>query len=492
MSTTTLASTRPRGRHRRRHLTVVAAVALLVGVAAACEPDTVPPSWTVVHRAHATNVGPHVLLEWDAATGVPSRYRIDVNGVTATLVQPAATSCVMVGLAASTAHTFRITAYDAAGNWSDPLPPDGQHDPGHRSASATTPSTGGGGSTLRCVPAADTDADRIPDALEGGVGSSIVAPNVLTVPTDPDTDDDGMDDGDEAYGTVAGLPLPAYGVRPWAKDVLVEIDWAATPAGCSVDLGLTAAEISPVVNAFYRIPVSSPGGYQGIKLIVDHGQGGVFTGGEEYTEGDGGLYGSGDYDPKADHFDPKRKGYFRYARIGTEIVYGASRPTGLGERGGDDMWFGFGCQSPRPVAVEQNMLMHELGHNLDLAHGGHDDVNRKRNYNSIMNYWYLGIGVDQDCDFDPDGGPMRLAYSDEVLAPFDENHIDELAGLCPGIPADFNVDQSIATAPYAQDVNGDGLLNVHEGSNDIENMDVGAFTDSSRVGGHPIVVDVLP
>ena len=33
-------------------------------------------------------------------------------------------------------------------------------------------------------------------------------------------------------------------------------------------------------------------------------------------------------------------------------------------------------------------FIHELGHNLNLTHGGSDHVNYKPNYIGIMNYWF--------------------------------------------------------------------------------------------------------
>ncbi|WP_432924099.1 hypothetical protein ACQPZZ_28530 [Microbispora sp. CA-135349] len=49
-------------------------------------------------------------------------------------------------------------------------------------------------------------------------------------------------------------------------------------------------------------------------------------------------------------------------------------------------------QNP-PVRVQSASFVHELGHALGLAHGGHDHVNYKPNYLSVMNYAYSSIGI---------------------------------------------------------------------------------------------------
>jgi hypothetical protein len=89
-------------------------------------------------------------------------------------------------------------------------------------------------------------------------------------------------------------------------------------------------------------------------------------------------------------------------------------------------------------------FMHELGHNLDLHHGGDDDENYKINYISVMNYqfprgiYYLApgetyqfgtwIGQPPLSEFEHIAG-TRLDYSGGVSATLDENHLDETVGV---------------------------------------------------------------
>jgi hypothetical protein len=88
--------------------------------------------------------------------------------------------------------------------------------------------------------------------------------------------------------------------------------------------------------------------------------------------------------------------------------------------------------------LEAGALLHELGHNLDLRHGGADDENFKPNYLSVMNYAFQ-VGI----YFAPSPGGMTvdhwgLDYSDREYPILDENHLDERVGL-GGLPDDTHL-----------------------------------------------------
>jgi hypothetical protein len=97
------------------------------------------------------------------------------------------------------------------------------------------------------------------------------------------------------------------------------------------------------------------------------------------------------------------------------------------------------------------LFMHELGHNLDLRHGGDDDQNYKINYVSVMNYWYPnGIYSTAPGDTYQFGtwfltpplsevehiARVRVDYSSDASVTLDEHHLDETIGL--GGPATSN------------------------------------------------------
>lgn len=72
---------------------------------------------------------------------------------------------------------------------------------------------------------------------------------------------------------------------------------------------------------------------------------------------------------------------------------------------------------------EAGTLMHELGHNLGLQHGGDDDVNYKPNYLSVMNYSFQTNGIPQD------DGVFRIDYSWNKLDGLNEKNLNESDGI---------------------------------------------------------------
>ena len=139
-------------------------------------------------------------------------------------------------------------------------------------------------------------------------------------------------------------------------------------------------------------------------------------------------------------------------------------------------------------------IVHELGHNLGLHHGGFEPRNWKPNYNSVMNYKYQFPGIDNDCTPPGDG---VLSYSTGVRLPLDENALDEPQGVCgnpPGPGWDWNADLHTFDVNIVFDINvdgsgvGDGLFNELQDHNDWAAL---TFTGLSDADGARLYIQEI-
>ena len=113
--------------------------------------------------------------------------------------------------------------------------------------------------------------------------------------------------------------------------------------------------------------------------------------------------------------------------------------------------------------MQASTLMHELGHNLALRHGGTaTEANCKPNYQSIMSYLFQVRGL-----LDPSGVP-HVNFSDRVLPSLNESSLSESTGLggspLPYLPRWFApksgsfLDTIIGTTVAAKHCDGTPLL----------------------------------
>ncbi len=265
----------------------------------------------------------------------------------------------------------------------------------------------------------DTDSDRLYDCVETNTNTYVSTSNTGTDPNDSDSDDDSINDGDEVLGTTGGLDLPGLGANPNKPTILVEHDWF-DDSGHSHQP--TQAVMDSLVAAFDR---------KGIQLINDYGQGSApFNGGNLISDADGDISssfssGSEFMVYKSDNFASNRDGYFHYAINSHSMDNGGTTGISNGIIGEDfinslgNYWNNY--------QVVAGTIMHELGHNLGLRHGGNENVNYKPNYNSVMNYQYQLAGVDQNCTLLGDG---FLDYSSGTRPDLNENALDEADGIC--------------------------------------------------------------
>ena len=336
------------------------------------------------------------------------------------------------------------------------------------------------GSGLEDPCAEDVDRDRLADCVETGTGAFVSAASAGTSALSSDTDEDGISDGDEVLGTLLGLNLPAMGASPVHKNLFVEYDWMVDGFQDGCEAGShrpSAAAIALVSDAFAAAPLSNPDGTTGITVIHDYGQGGLFSGGA-LIDDDGYVQGEitdSDYQAIVGaNFDASRQGIFRYALMAHRFLAnnGSDDYTGQGLIGGDQSLVALYCHGNdynRATAI-----VHELGHNLGLRHGGGDDCGFKPNYDSVMNYRFHFYGSDADCNgVRPAAGTGPIRFSATERPPLNENALVDSAGVCgaPGIDWNGNgvFDISVRDVNPLADKQNDlcqGVFSVLTGFND--------------------------
>ncbi|MFK7805983.1 MAG: hypothetical protein AB8G95_30415 [Anaerolineae bacterium] len=348
----------------------------------------------------------------------------------------------------------------------------------------------------------DSDNDRLADVFETNNGDFINSTSTGTDPNNADTDADGISDGDEALGTESGLDLPSMGANPLRKTILIEYDWfddsLKNKGYCGNDEhGFhshrpTESMVVRVRDVYAQAPNINPDGSTGIDFIQDYGQGGVFTGGNLVAKNQSGLitgsvYGSEFTSLKAENFSSNRRGYFHYAILAHQYGSASNFSSGQAEVSGDDLIvsvYNYHCSDD----ITGNTVIHELGHNLGLLHGGDDHLNNKPNYNSVMNYrfQFSGIDANESCDGWGDG---ISGYSRGDRISLNENSLNEEHGVCGAEHTgfDWNNDGDMHDHGVAQNINSDSSMSVLNDHNDWENLYY--FGILSEVNGRSVQLD---
>ncbi|MFC7419526.1 hypothetical protein ACFQNF_06500 [Iodobacter arcticus] len=353
------------------------------------------------------------------------------------------------------------------------------------------------------------DWTLVPFATPGGL-NDVAAAAV-------DRDLDGIPDSAEVPGgTFAGIDYYAMGARVGQPDIFIQIDHMK-----SNDLGITPAKeaMQKVVDAFK------------VRNIAVHFDSGALYS-NEFSPAKFNLGGSrvskhnevayhqclgmsekfncaSIYDYKDQSMDIRRKQVFHYLMMAnSQKEDGTVGSSGYAELIGNDIivtlgdW-GLNTSSTNEINKLINFqaatIMHELGHNLGLDHGGNEGANNKPNYYSVMNYLYQltglgssaqsasaidryffakqanGLGWNSLCKLDagPCSRDFRIDYSDGSGSRLDENNLSESAMIGRGsfgAYADWNLDQQFNRSSYALDLNDDSNKAYLHDYNDWGNL----------------------
>lgn len=337
-----------------------------------------------------------------------------------------------------------------------------------------------------------------------------------------DADNDGIPDSAEvAGGTYAGLDLFTMGARSGKRDIFIEVDYMN-----STDPGVIprSESLQKVADAFAA---------QGIHVHFDAGtqfsadfalasfnlgQGSNQVPYEPCVTFDSTTCTANTtdrrnlWDWKDVHFDLRRRAIFHYLLFGnSQLTLGGAGSSGIAEYPGNDLLLTMGNWSftatvgaplNQLVNMQASTIMHELGHNLGLGHGGSENLNYKPNYWSVMNYTYQLTGLDANpsgvnayqrwrrargdstptlCTLDnsPCGLPSQfvMSYSNGSSIALKEGSLSEADNVgrnsTSGAYADWNLDSVMTSATYSKDLNGDGTLSTLSDFNDWANLKLG-------------------
>lgn len=343
------------------------------------------------------------------------------------------------------------------------------------------------------MPDTDTAADWSLVNFATPAGPNDVGPGVI------DSDGDGIpDSAKQPGGTYAGMDLYALGARPGRRDIFLEIDYMA---GNDPALVPRREALQKMVDAFALRNIGlhlDAGQLYGESIDRSHfnlggGNQVAFANCIELaTNGSGARPGcTSFYDYKSAHFDVRRNLVFHYTLFAnSQKLDGTAGSSGVAELNGNDLVVslgGYGLSTAPGISLnmlinlQAGTLMHELGHNLGLRHGGNEDTNYKPNHYSVMNYMYQFAGLSATPDSihaaeryylsnglknktycnlvenSPCGPDFRIDFSDGSGAALDENNLLESQnigrGAVPGAYADWDNNGTLTAQKFARNLN---------------------------------------
>ena len=361
----------------------------------------------------------------------------------------------------------------------------------------------------------DTDKDGICDAAELKYGTNAAA---------ADTDGDGFSDSEELFGMpCSGVDMRYYGASASHKDIFVYYDWYEAPI---------PAVLTQVTKAFADANVMNWDKTTGINLHFITGK--QIAAADQVPTFYDSVAGQPNWKTpfnviKDKYFPGKFTNMAHYVLFAREVK-APSGPSTLGRLSGISKGIpshdtALGVPSSTVSQAQQaGTLMHELGHQLGLMHGGNDNINFKPNYLSVMNYVYQGglfrdgangvmdysrmlvdsvdeTSLREDCDgIQPICTAGRWLVSGmRPIAPTSEeelsrygmkttvswNPVNPVLGNCNG-PLDWNSNGVIQPSAVAVDTNFNGMYDVFPPSqNDWEHLYYKGHQDGGGTIGCP-------
>ncbi len=266
------------------------------------------------------------------------------------------------------------------------------------------------------------------------------------------------------------------------KDIYVEVDWMDQHQPNN-------ASLNDVTNSFANAPVSNPDGTRGIRLHIQTNEQAVAHNNSLAFEPCTSAAGVGvpDFDAvklirfgtAAERSNANNINILNAKRFAFHYVLFVHNLTGLGgtsgcaELPGNDFvvslgsWTQVNGHGVGNRDEQAGTFMHEFGHNLNLRHGGGDNINFKPNYLSVMSYtrqiakWYVF------------GRPLN--YSISLLPTLNESNLSEPLGI-GGSPGDFT---AFGPPPEQTNVN---ASNGIDWNRDGDTTDVGVAANVNNFG----------
>ena len=295
----------------------------------------------------------------------------------------------------------------------------------------------------------DTDGDGLWECWEDGTRWAGGKPGIdfdgdgtrdLVLCATVDTDGDGVPDATEC-------------ADPLVKNIFVEIDWMQNADGTKSHKPDPLALLA-VRQAFAAAPVDAPNGIR-LHFLVNEAMphvdllslqpctGPPVAGAAVFDALKASFFGTATERSSPNAINAKLM-VFRYMLFAHNLI--GTNSSGCGEIVGDDSAITLASFGPlnadgdRTGTTDQQAgtVMHELGHNLGLQHGGGDKLNCKPNYLSVMNYMFQF----------PDFTNRPLDYSPAALETLNEAALLEGKGI--GTLVDFpflNGDTTVHGAP---------------------------------------------